>query len=72
MTEGTLIYNELEDRPSIQQDNGCLQDLHCGDCFQYADAAEPVRLEYNHAAGEWYLMNQEKPEPIRYNHRVKI
>ena len=71
--EGTLIYNEYEERPDIQKDNGELYGgLHCGDCFQYADAAEPVRLEYNHAAGEWYLMNQEKPEPIRYNHRVII
>lgn len=72
MIEGTLIYNEEEERPDIQKDNGELYGgLHCGDCFRYEDT-EDVRLEYNHDTGEWYTMENGKPQQIRYNRRVII
>lgn len=70
---GTLIYNELIERPDIRKDYGQLYGgLHCGDCFQYEGETEPVRLEYDHEAREWCLFRGERREPIRYNLTVTI
>lgn len=60
MRQGKLFYNTELERMDIAFSDGHYNGIHCGECFDIMvyDTWVPVRMEYDHARREWYLIGR--------------
>ena len=61
MRHGRLFFNADLGRMDIDLGGDYYKGLHCGECFdaKILDEWIPVRVEYDHAKKEWYLVHAE-------------
>ncbi len=61
MRQGRLFYNAELERMDIAFSDGYYNGIHCGGCFDVKiyGAWVPVRMEYDGALREWYLIGRE-------------